>query len=420
MLNDNIQTKICKTCGRELPLEEFPNFFGRVSRNCKCCSLEKRIEKRKQHTLEKYEKDDTLKIKRVYKHIKKFQILTKKVSGIAHLSQFEKFVRLLDYKHTWVSNYGRIIIQNDDGTYELLKGKYSRDTGELTYTLKKNTYFPSKKYYGYRNEKVTASSLVIKAFIVNYDVKNNTRCWHENNDKKDNFYKHLYPVTDKQYSAIEALYNKQGSVSEAEIMEIVNAVQYKPIDWDPWYLRRVYENVACLGDRVDADSDAFIRWRNMIQRCYNSKVHSYKPYYRGKKVCEEWLIFSNFKVWYDEYMTPRVKVDLDKDLICKSSNIYSPETCVFISHFLNTLFEDRGTEKKIEQTEDGKYKVYMYILNKKVEGDIHDTESEALRGFYDLKKKYIEKVAENSKGSVPDYVYEAMLNWKVVEDGSTE
>ena len=40
--------------------------------------------------------------------------------------------------------------------------------------------------------------------------------------------------------------------------------------------------------------------------------------------------------------------------------------------------------------------------------------------FYDLKKKYIEKVAENSKGSVPDYVYEAMLNWKVVEDGSTE
>ena len=43
-----------------------------------------------------------------------------------------------------------------------------------------------------------------------------------------------------------------------------------------------------------------------------------------------------------------------------------------------------------------------------------------MRGFYDLKKKYIEKVAENSKGSVPDYVYEAMLNWKVVEDGSTE
>ena len=120
MLNDNLQTKICKTCGRELPLEEFPNFFGRVSRNCKCCSLEKRIEKRKQQTLETYEEDDTLKIKRVYKHIKKFQILTKKVSGIAHLSQFEKFVRLLDYKHTWVSNYGRIIIQNDDGTYELL------------------------------------------------------------------------------------------------------------------------------------------------------------------------------------------------------------------------------------------------------------------------------------------------------------
>lgn len=227
-------------------------------------------------------------------------------------------------------------------------------------------------------------------------------------------------MTDKQYSAIESLYKKQRAVSESEIMQIVNDIQYKPADWNPWYLRRSFENVACLGGSVDADSDAFIRWRNMIQRCYNSKVHSYKPYYRGKKVCEEWLIFQNFKIWYDEHMIPGAKVDLDKDLICKSSNIYSPETCVFISHFLNTLFEDRGTEKKIEQTGDGKFKVYMYILNKKIEGDIYDTESEALQGFYNLKKKYIEKVAEKSKGSVPDYVYEAMLNWKVVEDGSTE
>ena len=154
----------------------------------------------------------------------------------------------------------------------------------------------------------------------------------------------------------------------------------------------------------------------MIQRCYNSKIHKSKPYYKNKKVCEEWLNFQNFKIWYDEHIIPGAKVDLDKDLICKSGNTYSPETCVFVSHFLNTLFEERSATRKIQQTKDGKYAVSMIVLNKKIDGGIYDTEAEAVQGFWDLKKNYINEIAEKNKDRVPDYVYEAMLNWKV--DGS--
>lgn len=58
----------------------------------------------------------------------------------------------------------------------------------------------------------------------------------------------------------------------------------------------------------------------------------------GKDVCIEWQNYQNFKIWFDAHYIPGTKVDLDKDLLCKESNMYSPETCAFMTHFLNTVF----------------------------------------------------------------------------------
>ena len=68
-------------------------------------------------------------------------------------------------------------------------------------------------------------------FIVNYDMKNNTMVWHKNNDTKDNYYKHLFPVTDKQYNEILRVHEQDGAITDKQIMEIVNAVEFKPDDW---------------------------------------------------------------------------------------------------------------------------------------------------------------------------------------------
>ncbi len=143
-------------------------------------------------------------------------------------------------------------------------------------------------------------------------------------------------------------------------MDIVNAVEYKPENWNPWYFRRTYEGVGYLGtDDADYNSDEYNRWKNMIQRCYNKKIHKDKPYYKDKFVCEEWHNFANFRIWYREHMIPGEKVDLDKDLLCKESNMYSPETCVFMTHYLNTVFEDRGIKRTIKETDDG-FRVRLY------------------------------------------------------------
>lgn len=420
------ETKVCKKCGRELPLERFARSYKKYYHSvCKeCNNAAQRVERAAKRAalraekeaadIEEYLKDKSLHLKRQYKKIDAWRVLSKAEHGFKLKASQEKFVKLLDYKETWVSSYGRVIIKDENGVYQLVQGKY---TGAiLYYTLDQNVYFKSKKEWGYRRQKVSASELVIQTFIVNHDMKNNTKCWHTDNNKRDNYYKHLYPVTDKQYAALVDLYRRNGTVTEAEVMQIVNAPEYKPDGWSAKYMKRSVCGVGYLAEKMPTDvyiSDAYIRWANMIQRCYNKTVQKDKPYYKGKKVCEEWHNFQNFKIWYDKHMIPGAKVDLDKDLICKESNCYSPETCSFVSHYINTLFEDRGTKWIVEETKDGMYAASLIILKQKKKAGIYDTREAAEKAFYEYKKDHIVKIANKSKGKIPDYVYNAMLAWDV-------
>ena len=199
----------------------------------------------------------------------------------------------------------------------------------------------------------------------------------------------------------------------------MNAVEFKPDDWKPWHNKRTYEGVGYVGadtSDIDYESYSFVKWKNMIQRCYSDVVHKLKPYYMDKEVCIEWQNYQNFKIWFDAHYIPGTKVDLDKDLLYKEGNIYSPETCAFMTHFLNTVFEDRGIESNIKQNDDGTYSVSMIVLNKKMDIGVFDSEEEAHTGFIDGKIDYICDLAEKCKDKVPDYVYEGMLNYKIEID----
>ena len=55
----------------------------------------------------------------------------------------------------------------------------------------------------------------------------------------------------------------------------------------------------------------------------------------------------------------------------------------------------------------------MSVLNKRIDIGVFDTEEEAQQGLIDGKIDYICDLAESCKGKVPDYIYEAMINWKI-------
>lgn len=412
-INENVKTKVCKCCGRELPLSEFTLMYGKNYTNtCKECVNEKQRDSRKKSNykkgLQQYLADDSMHIKRQYKEINGNRILRKKVSGIEHCTRDEKFVKLLYYKDAWISNYGRCIVL-EDGEYKLLKGNVNRQTGELVYTLRKEKYLKTSQTYAYKKKKVMAASLVIETFVVNYDMTNNIMIWHLNNDVKDLCYRHLYPVTEKQYLRLTELQEQSSEpLSEDMIMDVINAVEYKQDNWNPWYYRRSYEDCGYIGMKHDYQEPSYLLWKNVIQRCYNKKIHVYKPEYKDKSVCEEWLNYANFKLWYDEHFIPAKnnQIDLDKDLLVQGNTNYSPETCVFLVHYQNLMFEGkRGNCVYVNK--DGTFSVDGKKNNS------YKTYEEALEFVTVRQIEKIESVAEKCKGTIPMCAYEAMMNWDV-------
>ena len=81
-------------------------------------------------------------------------------------------------------------------------------------------------------------------------------------------------------------------------------------------------------------------WVHMLQRCYSEKCQTKKPTYRGCSACDEWLLLSNFKVWFDTNY--RDGMSLDKDILIQGNKVYCPETCRFVPGYINSLMTDAG------------------------------------------------------------------------------
>ena len=82
----------------------------------------------------------------------------------------------------------------------------------------------------------------------------------------------------------------------------------------------------------------YATWNGMLQRCYSDKFQAKNPTYVGCSVCSEWLVLSNFKVWFDANY--RDGMELDKDILIQGNKVYCPEACSFIPQYINSLMTD--------------------------------------------------------------------------------
>jgi len=139
----------------------------------------------------------------------------------------------------------------------------------------------------------------------------------------------------------------------------------------------------------------YLTWKSMVSRCYSEKIQKSRPSYTGCSVCEEWLVFSNFKSW----MIKRnwKGKELDKDLVVKGNKIYSADTCVFISSLVNSLLHEnkntRGAFKLgVSLHKSGRFQASVGRLGKQVYLGLFDTESEAYSKYIIEKVKVIDFV----------------------------
>lgn len=155
---------------------------------------------------------------------------------------------------------------------------------------------------------------------------------------------------------------------------------------------------------------AYICWSDMFKRCYNENWLQKHQTYKHSEVCDEWCVFDNFLLWYQENYVQGWH--LDKDIL-GGSNLYSPKTCCFLPPYVNKFLTKRESgviyyrgkyvmqmsdrrncrhiRKEFDSFDDAKY---FYYINKRQKG-IELIEEYSLRD--DLAKAILEFVENNFK-----------------------
>ena len=166
-------------------------------------------------------------------------------------------------------------------------------------------------------------------------------------------------------------------------------------------------------------------WLSMLRRCYYDEFQKAHPTYKGCYVCTEWLNYSNFKKWFNDnyYEIEEERIALDKDILVKGNKTYSPDTCVFVTQNINTLFIKHNKAR-------GKYPIGVYFNKnakkyqakcrtfyngKSQQKDLgyYNTIEDAFNAYKQFKEAYIKQIADEYKDKIPDKLYKAMYNYKV-------
>lgn len=150
-------------------------------------------------------------------------------------------------------------------------------------------------------------------------------------------------------------------------------------------------------------------WFSMLYRCYNEEFKNKRKTYKGCFVCEEWLIFSNFKRWMDGQDWQGKQ--LDKDILFIGNKEYSPDKCVFVSALVNSLLTDAAAIRgnfPIGVTfhkQSGKFISRCSVNGKQKNLGLYVSPEDAHKAYIDCKRVIIKEVA---KGQVDPRVKSAL------------
>lgn len=139
------------------------------------------------------------------------------------------------------------------------------------------------------------------------------------------------------------------------------------------------------------DTKEYIRWRDMLKRCYCLKYQKNNPSYIGCTVDKRWHNFQIFAEWFEENYTE--SYHLDKDILVKGNKVYSSETCCFVPRVLNNHIVVRSSKTSVKQIP--------------LKGKCTNEE------YKEYKEKEIKRVANIWWHEINEEVYQALINYKI-------
>lgn len=165
------------------------------------------------------------------------------------------------------------------------------------------------------------------------------------------------------------------------------------------------------------DIQSYRIWNNMLVRCYDDKYHLKYPTYIGCSVCDEWLLFSKFKEWFDKNYIEGYA--LDKDILCKGNKVYSPTTCCFVPNEINALLIKHDNKRGKYPIGVGKHgdkfcaRINLYGKTKWI--GVFNTKEDAFSAYKQEKENYLKEIAEKyfNDGKITKKVYNALCKYEV-------
>lgn len=153
------------------------------------------------------------------------------------------------------------------------------------------------------------------------------------------------------------------------------------------------------------------RWHNMLTRCYSQSSLKKYPTYTDCTVCDEWLVFSNFKAWMEKQDWEGKH--LDKDLLVKDNKEYCPHACLFIDSKLNTFLQMprrmNGLPDGVSSRSTGKYQAQCNdpFTGKRVHIGVYGSIEDAHIAWKLAKRNHAIALAE---AETDDRIKQALLN----------
>lgn len=166
-------------------------------------------------------------------------------------------------------------------------------------------------------------------------------------------------------------------------------------------------------------------WSSMLQRCYDEKLHVDRPTYKGCSVVDSFKSLTNFIAWADKQIGSKNKdldgkqFHLDKDILLKGNKIYSPETCCFVPHDINTQFTMSKSKRGELPVGVSKRKgSVLFRAQIKSNGKVKSlgqfkTIEEAFLSYKTAKETHVKSLANKWKEQIDPRVYEALMNYEV-------
>lgn len=157
-------------------------------------------------------------------------------------------------------------------------------------------------------------------------------------------------------------------------------------------------------------------WKSILQRCYSEKSLGRHPSYSECVVCDEWKSFLSFKEWHD--INHVEGWHIDKDILVEGNKIYSPLTCRFVPHFINSLLLDRKLGRGefpigVNYEKDrNKYKACISKYGKVHHLGYFNDPVSAFNSWRLAKIDYVHEVANNylKAGTIDSEIYMALVS----------